>query len=71
MQGRLQNKSMNHHYLTRRMTGRLEKPPQYNSKSNLKLPKNAATAIVKVLLPRIVPDGNMKDYNSMKNEEMQ
>ena len=46
--------------------GRPRQAAEYNSNSNPKLPKNAATAIVKVLLPRIVPDGNMKDYNSMK-----
>ena len=30
-----------------------------------KLGKDASTAIVKVLLPRIDPTGKMKDYNSM------
>ena len=31
-----------------------------------KLSKEAAKSIVKVLLPRIVPDGKMKDHQSMK-----
>ena len=40
--------------------------PRDDTNNGPKLSKEGSKSIVKVLLPRIVPDGKMKEYQSMK-----